>query len=318
MPFAFSLALALAATSCVSAANPTMKAPVRRDAISARMSGFGVSSIVRSCLVLIFVVATSLGRQSATAAALMTMLAPGACCSTASRISSAVCTGTTTAPAGGGSEVCPHTRVAQAATRSAALAEERDVGPDGGVVPHPAVHGRRDQHGTAGGEEDRGQEVVGDAVRRLGQEVGGGRRDHDGVRALGQGHVLHCVGALRIEEVREHGPAGERAEGEGADELARVLGQADGGAGAERGELAQEVYRLVGRDGPGDAEDQLFPIEGCHQALVSPSSFTRYSTFACEISSSATLVGFFCLDSTRAAAPRLIWRARLADNTTSR
>src|SRR5207247_11151416 len=53
-----------------------------------RMSGFGVSSIVRSCLVLIFVVATSLGRQSATAAALMTMLAPGACCSTASRISS--------------------------------------------------------------------------------------------------------------------------------------------------------------------------------------------------------------------------------------
>src|SRR5207245_763289 len=179
-----------------------------------------------------------------------------------------------------------------------------------GVVPHPAVHGRRDQHGPAGGEEDRGQEVVGDALRRLGQEVGGGRRDHDGVRALGQRHVLDRVGALGIEEVREHGTAGERAEGEGAYELARVLGQADGGAGAERGELAQEVHRLVGRDGPGDAEDQLFSIEGCHQALVSPSSFTRYSTFACEISSSATLVGFFCLDSTRAAAPRLIWRSR--------
>ena len=55
MPLASSLARALAATSFVSAAKPTTNAPLRRAATSARMSGFGVSSIVRSRLPLIFV-----------------------------------------------------------------------------------------------------------------------------------------------------------------------------------------------------------------------------------------------------------------------
>src|SRR5213076_1953686 len=52
-----SFARALAATSWVSAAKPTMNAPVRRPATSARMSGFGVSSSVRSRLPLIFAAA---------------------------------------------------------------------------------------------------------------------------------------------------------------------------------------------------------------------------------------------------------------------
>ena len=50
----------------------------------------------------------------------------------------------------------------------------------------------------------------------------------------------------------------------------------------------------------------------------SPSSLLRYSTFAAAISSSAPLVGFLCRLSTRAAAPRLSWRERLAASTTSK
>ena len=42
--------------------------------------------------------------------------------------------------------------------------------------------------------------------------------------ALGEGHVLDRLRALRIEEVGEHRPAGERAEGEGAHELLGVRG----------------------------------------------------------------------------------------------
>src|ERR687892_755284 len=54
MPLASSLARALATTSLVSAAKPTMKAEPARAATSARMSGLGVSASVRSRLPLIF------------------------------------------------------------------------------------------------------------------------------------------------------------------------------------------------------------------------------------------------------------------------
>ena len=79
--------------------------------------------------------------------------------------------------------------------------------------------------------------------------------------ALGQRDVLHRLVALRIEEIAEHRPAGERPEGERPHELAGVLAQTDGDPGARATELAQEVHRLVGGDGPGDAEDQLPSVQ---------------------------------------------------------
>src|SRR5262249_44362028 len=51
---------------------------------------------------------------------------------------------------------------------------------------------------------------------------------------------------------------------------------------------------------------------------ASSASLMRYSTFAAAISSSAELVGFLWLLSTRGGAPRLSWRARFADSTTRR
>ena len=66
--------------------------------------------------------------------------------------------------------------------------------------------------------------------------------------ALGEGDVLDRLGALRIEEVGEHRPAGERAEGEGAHEPLGVRGGAHRDRGAGRVELAQQVHRLVGGD----------------------------------------------------------------------
>ena len=122
--------------------------------------------------------------------------------------------------------------------RDAATAQGGDVGGDRRVLPHTAVHRRHHQHGRPGREQERGQEVVGDAVRRLREHVRGGRRHEDGVGALGQRDVLDGVGALRVEEVREHGPPGERSERERTHELARVLGEADRDRGAEPGQLA--------------------------------------------------------------------------------
>src|SRR5207244_6970471 len=134
---------------------------------------------------------------------------------------------------------------------------------------------------------------------------------------LGQGDMLDGVAALRVEEVGEHRPAGERPECERGHELRRVLGQADGDPGPPPRQRAQKVHGLVRRDGPGDAEDQLAAGEA-HALAVSPSSLTRYSTLAAAISSSACLVGFLCLLSTRPGAPRLVCRARFAASTTIR
>jgi len=85
------------------------------------------------------------------------------------------------------------------------------------------------------------------------------------VRALGQRHVLDRVGALGIEEVREHRPAGERPEGEGAYELARVLGQADGGAGAE--DLARRVVEIIDKN-PGVRAKHIYDADETFESKI--------------------------------------------------
>ena len=89
----------------------------------------------------------------------------------------------------------------------AACAQRGDVGGDRRVFPHPAVHRRCDQDGTARGQQQRGEEVVGKAVRRFRDEIRGGRRNDDRRRPLGKGDVLDGVLTLRIEQVGQHGAA---------------------------------------------------------------------------------------------------------------
>ena len=142
-----------------------------------------------------------------------------------------------------------------------ALAQRLDIGLHGRVVPHAAVHGRRHQHRASRGEEEGGQEVVGDAVGGLGQEIGRGRRHHEGIRPLGESHVLDGLLTLRIEEAREDRPARERAEGEGAHEMLGVGRHHHCHLGSAGGQLPQEQHRLVGGDAARDTENDLLARE---------------------------------------------------------
>jgi hypothetical protein len=45
------------------------------------------------------------------------------------------------------------------------------------MIPHFAVHGRREQNRRAGGERNRGQRMTGEAVREFRDEVARGRCD---------------------------------------------------------------------------------------------------------------------------------------------
>lgn len=65
-----------------------------------------------------------------------------------------------------------------------------EVALGGGVEPHGFVHGGGDEDaGGWCGEEEGGDEVVGEAVGHFGEDVGGGGCDKDEVGGLGEADV---------------------------------------------------------------------------------------------------------------------------------
>ena len=82
-------------------------------------------------------------------------------------------------------ESAPVSRPSAGSTTCApALAERGHVGLRRGVLPHLGVHRGREHDRAARGQQRVGEQVVGEAVRGLRQQVGGRRSDHDQVGAL--------------------------------------------------------------------------------------------------------------------------------------
>ena len=80
----------------------------------------------------------------------------------------------------------------------AARRQRLQVALHGRVLEHVGVHRRREQHRRARRQVERGQEVVGDAVGELADDVGGGRRDEQQTDVGRQRDVLDVgVGAAR-------------------------------------------------------------------------------------------------------------------------
>ena len=132
-------------------------------------------------------------------------------------------------------------------------AQERDVGPGGGVLPHLGVHRRGHHDRAARSQQDVGEQVVGQAMRGAGQQVGGGGRDHDELGLLAEPHVRDLVDVGP--DVVGDGPAGQGSPGRGADEAQGRPGGDDGHLVTALGQLAEQLHRLVRRDASGDAQD---------------------------------------------------------------
>src|SRR5947207_2266293 len=101
-----------------------------------------------------------------------TASASGVALSTASRSCTAVPTWTTSTPAGRFDD------------DGAAAAQRRHVLLGGRVFPHLGVHGGREDDRTAGGQERVREQVVGQAVSGLREDVRGRRGDDDQVGVL--------------------------------------------------------------------------------------------------------------------------------------
>ena len=72
----------------------------------------------------------------------------------------------------------------------AALVQNFQIRLRGRMVPHVHVHGGRDHHRRRGRQIERGKKIGGDALRELGENVGGGRRDQQRIDGLRHGNML--------------------------------------------------------------------------------------------------------------------------------
>jgi len=109
----------------------------------------------------------------------------------------------------------------------AALAKDFKIGLRGWMVPHVHVHGRRYQHRRGGGEKHRGEKIVGETVRKFGQNVGCGGSHYERVGPLRFSDVIDAVllgGIFRapiFPKAGDHFVPGERGKGERLDEFLR-------------------------------------------------------------------------------------------------
>ena len=140
----------------------------------------------------------------------------------------------------------------------AAPLERRQVLLEGGMLVHVGVHGGGEKQRRLGGQGRGGEGVVGEAEGELGDDVGRGRGDDQQVGAGGQGDVLHGELRLEVEEVRDHGPVGDAAEGHGRDELGGAAGEDDVDVRAGLHEAAGKLGGLVAGDAAGDSQDDVF------------------------------------------------------------
>ena len=120
-----------------------------------------------------------------------------------------------------------------------------------------------DEQRTIARDAERREQVVGHAVRELGEEVGGGGRDHDRVGFTRQIDVRHVVRHARVPLARVDRTAGERLHRDGGDELRGRFGHDDLHGRAGLGQQTREFGDLVAGDAARQAEDEVFSCEFC-------------------------------------------------------
>ena len=134
--------------------------------------------------------------------------------------------------------------------------QRRKVLLDGRVLPHLGVHRGSDENRRAGREECRGEQIIRDAGRVLAEELRCSRCDDDQVGGLTQSSVWDRFATFGTGEQRRARRFGcQRRERERSDEAQRVGGEDGGDVRTGVDETPTDLHGLVGRDSPGDAEN---------------------------------------------------------------
>ena len=130
----------------------------------------------------------------------------------------------------------------------------------GGMRPHLAVHGRSEQQRRAGNracQAQQRQQLASAALRQLGDEVGAGRRHHDGVGLAAQVDVGHVVVRPRVPLRHVDWSPRQRLHRHRRDELARGLGHHHLHRGAGLDQQPAEFRRLEAGGAARQAEHDM-------------------------------------------------------------
>ena len=165
----------------------------------------------------------------------------------------------------------PHVLIAAGEVAAGGAAEARAPGTQafdvflcGGVLPHGGVHRRGQQHGAAHGQIGGGEQIVGDAGSKLGEDVGRGGRDHEQIRPLGKGDVGDLVAGGK--EVGMDAVPRERFQRQGGDEPAGMLRHHDAHLRAPLFQQTDEFRRAIGGDAARHAQHD--PLTAQHVLLL--------------------------------------------------
>ena len=166
-----------------------------------------------------------------------------------------------------------HLALVRAYEDDAVLRQCRAVAARRRVVPHLRVHRRRHQHLCVGGKQDRRSKVIGEPVRQLRHQIGGGRRHHDQVGLARQPYMSDIMLVLAIEEVGENTVGRQRADRQRRDELLRRRRHDGAHRRAPFPQPADKVERLIGGDAAADDEQDALAgkghLRGVPQGLIS-------------------------------------------------
>ncbi|VVN63216.1 hypothetical protein PS685_04272 [Pseudomonas fluorescens] len=106
----------------------------------------------------------------------------------------------------------------------AAAFEQPGIGLGGRVAPHGLVHRRSDGNRGIRGEHQGGQQVIGQALGKAGNQVSGCRCNQYQVGPLGQLDMPHGRFSRRVEQIQMNGVPGQRLHGQRRDEFAAATG----------------------------------------------------------------------------------------------
>ena len=144
----------------------------------------------------------------------------------------------------------------------AAFTQPGHVGLRGGVVPHAVVHRRGDNQRFSHGQGGTGQQVVGDAMGQLGQDVGRAGGHHHQVGPVGQGNVFGMPVKVLGKHVDTYLVPGQCLKGQRGDELRASPRHDHAHLAAFLLEQADELGGFEGRDGTGDPEQYTLTHRG--------------------------------------------------------
>ena len=129
-----------------------------------------------------------------------------------------------------------------------------DIAHGSRVQPHLAIHGGGDPQGTRSGHAQCGQKVIRTSLGKPRDEIGGGRCHQNEVTHARELDMPHAIGDTLVPHVDMHPIAGECLKARRRHEALGAGRHHDGELGAEPNQQTSKHRRLVGRNAPGNAQ----------------------------------------------------------------